>query len=79
MISEYSKFLQNRDNLNSLVSTLVNSMDDQDEMGFAQYCVELGLTEEAGKKIFNDYWKVAPSDRFTWDHPEWSEWLTKTL
>jgi len=61
--------------INSLIGTLVNSMDSYDERDFIKFFKELGGSPKLAKTVFNDYWNVDAMDRMDWDTPDWKDWL----
>jgi hypothetical protein len=76
-IKLFESYVNEAMDVDSLVGTLVNSMDSYDERDFVKFFKELGGSPKLAKTVFNDYWKVSAIDRMNWDTPEWTDWLSQ--
>jgi len=75
IVAKYESRITEAVNIDNLIDTLVNAMEDTDEKSFTKCFKEIGGSSKQAKTIFNDYWKVGAMDRFEWDTAEWTEWL----
>lgn len=70
------RIIERLDTVAQIVDVLVNSMENFERSEFQGYMEqEFDIDFSTSDKIFYEYWRVPPMDRFNWDFPEWSKWL----